>query len=180
MLLRIFIEALIAAALLFVGYSFWQLIKRDRYMKQVLATQSFLDTFITQELFINPPARVDMYAQKNSIGWFINIQTLLKSDGLTQRKMETTYLALVVFLLMGSYLLGVTFLIINLVLFLLVSYLRLSDPARVNALENLHCLALILHRWITENRPDCERWIQQTDSLRKIYLAVEKLSNGSL
>ncbi len=180
MLLKIFLEALIAAAVLFIGSSFWQLLKRDRYMSQVLTTQSFLDTFITQELFINPPARVELYARKNNIGWFVNIQTLLKSDRVTQRKMETIYFALVAFLLIGSYLLGVTFLIINLVLLLFLSYLPLSDPAKVNALENLHCLALILHRWTTEKTPECERWIQQTNSLRKIYLSVEKLTNSSL
>lgn len=86
-------------------------------MKVLVNNQPFLDQFISKESFNHPPARVALYSQKNNIGWFTKIQVLLKSDRETQRKIETAYLIIALLLLVGSYMLGVTFLIVNSIFF---------------------------------------------------------------
>lgn len=174
MFVIILIEVIILVAILFVGHSLWQLFKRDRFMKNVVGNQSLLDQFISKDLFVNPPQRVALFAQKNDIGWFMNIQILLRADKSTQRRIEAAYLILVLLLLAGSYLLGIGFLIINSICFLLLNFFPVSDTAKRNALENLHCLALILHRWRSDNTLECDQWIQQATSLQKLYNAVKQ------
>jgi len=178
MFFTILIELLILAILLFFGDSFWQLVKRDRFMKNAVNDQQLLDNFITKEFFLNPPARVALYAQKNDIGWFMNIHVLLKSDRATQSKMKTIYLIIVLLLLAGSYMLGMTFLVINLVCFMLLTMLPISNAAKVNTLENILCLALILHHWRSENTLECDQWIEQGRSLNKVYNSVKKASRS--
>jgi uncharacterized membrane protein YwzB len=175
MVLKILLELIILVALFFLGDSFWQLIKRDKFMRDAVNNKQLLDNFITKELFLNPPARVALYAKKNEIGWFMNIHVLLKSDRSTQTKMKTILIIIVLVLLAGSYILGWAFFAINSICFMLMTLFPISNSAKINALENILCLALILHHWRSENALECDQWIEQGRSLHKVYNSIKKV-----
>jgi hypothetical protein len=179
MFINVFLELIILIAIIFVGYSYWQLILRDRFARKVMNNQELLDSIFSIDNFLHPPDRVALYAKINKYGWIFNIDILLKSDVSTQRKMKYLYLFIVVLLLLFSYLLGIVFFLINFICFSFLAFFPISNPAKLNALENIHCLALILYKWSSENSLECDKWIEQAQSVRKLYNVIKRLEISS-
>lgn len=170
----VLVELALAAGTFVAGGLWWQLRKRAKFLRHALSNQRLLDFFITKEILVNPPSQIWPYTLKNSIGYFVNIGTVVDADRSSQR--VTKIIASVCLLLIfgfSSYV-GYPYIAINFGLFCLVGFVPMTQPAKGNAVEQIVTLAVILYRWRTENLVECENWVAQAHSLQKLYGAVQK------
>lgn len=176
MIVHLLVEFVLAAATLFLGSVWWQLRKRAKFLRQTMSNQSFLDAFISNETLVNPPSQIEPYLRKNSIGYFVNIDVVLKADHSSQRVPKVISSVCLLLVLSASLYLGCAYLAINLGLLALLGFVPLNESAKFNALEQIVTLAVILYRWREENPRECDDWITQARSLQKLYAAVQKAS----
>jgi hypothetical protein len=171
---RIGIELVLVVAIFFIGGTFWQLQKGRTFLRRAIRDPKLLASLISLDTLSCPPPRVAFFAQKNEIGYFLNIGIVINSDEKSQRLPKAISCVLLGCLFVGSYFLGWPFLAANLVLFPLLSFAGLSESGRLNALEQVLTLAVILHRWHGENPGECDQWVRQGQgSLRTLYEAVK-------
>lgn len=167
-------ELALAAGTFIAGGLWWQLRKRAKFLRHVLSNQSFLDFFITREILVNPPAQIWPYTQKNPIGYFVNIDVVVKADRSSQRVTKIISLVCLLLIFGFSLYLGYAYMAINFGLFCLVGFMPMTQPAKGNAVEQIVTLAVILYRWRTENSAECDNWVAQGRSLQKLYGSVQK------
>lgn len=174
MIVHIIAELVLATATLFLSGVWWQLRKRAKFLRQTISNQSYLDAFISKETLVNPPSRIEPYLQKNSIGYFINIDVVIRADHSSQRVPKIASSICLLLILGISLYLGYIYLAINLGLLFLLGFSPINESAKWNALEQIVTLAVILYRWRTENSIECDNWVAQARSLQKLYGAVQK------
>jgi hypothetical protein len=75
-------------------------------------------------------------------------------------------------ILTASFFLGVPYLVIDLIVFVLSHIGMLSQAAENNALQHVLTIALILDKWRSEKPTECEDWIEKANSLRPLYNAT--------
>ncbi len=175
---HIIVEVVLAVAALFLGNVWWQLRKRAKFLRQVASSQSYLDGFISKEILLHPPSQIEPYLSKNSIGYFINIDVLLKADRSSQRTPRVISSACLLVVLGASLYLGYAYLAVNLVLLSLLSFTPITESAKHNALEQIVTLAVILYRWREENAVECDNWVTQARSLHTLYAAVRRAASA--
>ncbi len=177
--LHIFAELVLTAATLFLGGVWWQLRKRAKFLRQTIANQLYLDAVISKETLVSPPSRIERYLQKNSVGYFVNIDVVIQADHSSQWVFKIASSICLLLILGTSLYLGYVYLAINLSLLLLLGFLPITESTKRNALEQIVTLAVILYRWRTENSVECDNWVAQVRSLQKLYGAVQKTSEIS-
>jgi hypothetical protein len=175
MSLRIIIEIVLAAVTLFAGQTFWQLRKRARFLRRAIHTPWFLETLISRERLANPPSRVAVFAQKNEVGYSLNIKCIVDADRASQRRVTLFFTMAIAAIFIGSYFLGASYLVINVVLFFLTALIPISQSAQFSATEHVFTIALILHKWRLDNPSECDQFIEYTSSLRPLYEQIKKV-----
>lgn len=174
-MLQFVIEIVLAPAVFCASSLFWQFRKRRRFVGTVGRSPVALEKFITREMLSNPPPLVQQFAQKNKqLGYALTLQSYLKADISTHLKMTLVFGLIVVAMLCGSYYLGVPYLIINGVLFVLTSFFPIIERMAVDAMEFHYTIAVILHNWRLEDRTEYEQLMSRTMNFRLICDAVEK------
>ena len=174
MLLHIIIEIVLALVIFLAAQAIWQIRKREKFLKHVVCNPPFLESIITRERLANPPERISIFAQKNEVGHILNMKCVVDADRASQRHAAMVFTVIVVVILIGSYFLGVVYLLINLVFLCLAASVPISRSAQSSALEHVFTIALILHKWRLENPSECDQWIDYAKSLRPVYDAVKK------
>jgi hypothetical protein len=79
MIIKVIVEIVLLWVLVAGSPMFWQLCKRRRFVKAVLREQSYLDEFIPHML-PKHTLSVPQYGQRNEIGWFVTIATIIQVD----------------------------------------------------------------------------------------------------
>ena len=171
MIARIAVEIVLAIITFFAGGLFWQLRKRARFLAEAIRSEPLLNQFISRETLDSASPMVTPFAEKK-VTYALNVQLVVDADAASQRRTMFMFVLILAATFVGSYFLGVTFLVINLVLFFLSAFSPISPSARSNALQHILALALILHRWRTENPRECDEWVARVPSLAPIYNAV--------
>jgi hypothetical protein len=171
MIARIAVEIVLGFITFFAGGLFWQLRKRARFLAEAIRSDPLLQQFISRETLDSASPMVTPFAEKK-ITYALNVQCVVDADAASQRRTMFMFVLILMAALVGSYLLGVAFLAINLVFFFLSAVSPISPSARSNALQHVLALALILHRWHTENPRECDEWVARVPSLAPIYNAV--------
>ena len=171
---HIIFEVVLAVATLFLGNVWRQLSKRAKFLRQAVSNQSYLDRFISKEMLLHPPSRIEPYVSKNSVGYFINIDVLLKADRSSQRRPRVISSVCLLAVLGVSLYLGYAYLAVNLVLLSLLGFAPITESAKHNTLEQIVTLAVILYRWREENAVECDNWVTQARSLHTLYAAVRR------
>lgn len=169
-------ELALAAGTFIAGGLWWQLRKRAKFLRHALSNERLLDFFITKEILVNPPSQIWPYTLKNSIGYFVNIDVVVKADQRSQRVPKIISLVCLLLIFGFSFYLGYPYMAINFGLFCLAGFMPMTQPAKGNAVEQIVTLAVILYRWRTENSVECDDWVAQARSLQKLYGAVQKAS----
>ncbi len=179
MVLKILAEVALFVITFAAGSIWWQLRKRRAFVRKIVKDELLLKRVISNHALANPPAQILPYTKKNEIGYFVNIDVVLRADQTSQRIPRLLVTVVLVFVLVGSYLLANTYLWINLGIFLLVGLVPIMDSARHNAEEHVLTLGVILHKWRTENAPECDAFVAQAHSLEKLYDTV-KIAGGPM
>lgn len=173
MVTNLIVEAIVAIITVMAGSLFWQLFKREKFLLRAIHDGPYLSQLISTSTLDNPSPLVAPYIERLPPGYFLNIQLVMASDRKAIRQNKVMFGCLAAAALVGSYFLGVPYLIINAIVFFLSALARVSQSARANAAQQLLTLAIILDRWHLENGIECEDWIKQAWSLRPLYDAVK-------
>jgi hypothetical protein len=173
-MVHILAKLVLLMATFFFGYLWWQLGKRAIFLKRILRSQPGLDTFISKEKLVNSHSRIEPYVPKNSIGYFINIDLVLKADHSSQRVPKVISSICLLLILGVSLHLGYAYLAINLGLLCALGFWPIEASAGGNALDQVLTLAVILYRWHEENPGECDKFVAEARSLQKLYGAVRK------
>jgi hypothetical protein len=173
-LIHIGIEIFLVVATLFAGHTFWELRKRARFLKQIISNQSVLETLITRQVLVNASQQkyIAPLVEKNEIGWFLNIKCVIDADRASQQRIVVFSVIVLAVILTASLFLGVPYLVINLIVFVLSHFGMLSQAAQNNALQHVWTIGLILDKWRSDNATECEDWIEKANSLRPLYNAI--------
>ena len=177
--MNIIIEIVLGTAVLFAAQSFWQLRKRQSFLKQAISNTVLLQLVISRDSLTSPPPHIvfltSLPVQKDETGYVINIKRVSDADRATQRRVTLMFAVPIVAILVGSYFLGALYLAINVGLFFLTALVPISSSARRNAVDHILTIAVILHRWRLERPAECDKWIEDAWSLRPLYEAVRKV-----
>jgi hypothetical protein len=171
MIARIAIEIVLGLITFFAGGLFWQLRKRARFLAEAVRSQPLLNEFISRQTLESASPMVTPFAEKK-LTYALNVQLVVDADAASQRRTMLMFVFVLAATFVGSYFLGLTYLAINIVLFFFSALSPISPSARSNALQHVLALALILHRWRTENPRECDEWVARVPSLAPIYNAV--------
>ena len=173
MLLQITIEIILAVVTFFAAYAFWEFSKRAGLLKRMIYDQLFLEDFISREMLISPPAAILPFAEKNKVGYIVNVGVVLKADSNSQRLGALLFVMVLAAVLIGSYFLGIIYLCINVTLFFLAALMPVSPSTERNAMEQVATIALILYRWHLEDGVQCDQWIERAQNLKLLYNVVK-------
>ena len=161
--------------MLFAGQTFWQLRKRERFLKEAIRTPAFIESLISRERLASPPPRVLALVQKNEVGYVLNMKCVMDADRVSQRRVTIFFGVVVAAILVGSYFIGLVYLAINVALFFLTASVPIASSAQSNAAEHIFTVGLILHRWRLENAKQCDEFVESAWSLRPLYEVVRKI-----
>ena len=124
---------------------------------------------------LESPSPADVvFSQKNEIGYFINIKTVIIADRSSQRQVCFMFATILTGIFVGSFVLGVPYFAVNIVVFLLTAFGTISPSAKENAVQHVLSLATILHKWRREDAGGCDEWVKHASSLRPLYETVKK------
>jgi hypothetical protein len=174
MIIRISAEIFLAIVAFLIGGVFWQFQKRRRFLKQVVANELFLSQFITRSTLEAASPMITPFAEKNEMGYLLNVKVVIDADRISQRRVMLTFGVVLLAILLGSYMFGLAYLAINVVVVFLSALSPILQSTQSNALEHVLAIALILHKWHAENASECERWIEHAYTLRPLYSAVKR------
>ena len=161
--------------MLFAGQTFWQLRKRERFLKDAIRTPAFLESLISRERLTSPPPHVLAFVQKNEVGYVLNMKCVMDADRASQRRVAILFSAVIAAILVGSYFMGLVYLAINVVLFFVTASVPIASSAQSNAMEHIFTVGLILHRWRLEDAKQCDEFVEHAWSLRPLYEVVRKV-----
>jgi hypothetical protein len=176
MFTNIVIEIILAFVMLIAGSLFWQLHKRGKYLLHAVHDEQLLSVIISREVLDNPPHIVIPIQS----GFFNNIHAEIYSDSTSTKKMMIIIGLIAISILIGSYFLGASYIIINLIIFFLSSLAGVGKNARASVILHILDLAFILDKWHSENAKECEEWVKKAWSLRSVHdsvIKVRRLSN---
>ena len=172
MITTIAIEIVLVIVTLVAGRLVWQFWKRDQFQQRVVHDAEFLSRLITPCALDSPPSTSLRYLQRLPQGYAVNVQLVLVADRRATRILKIFSCGLIIVVLVGSYFLGLLFLLANALLFFVLGLEPASEQARTNALSTILEIACILDRWRAENPEECDEWIKIAWSLRTLYDAV--------
>lgn len=173
MVIELSIEVILAIITLVAGSFFWQIPKREKFLMRTIHDGQFLSQLISARALDDPSPRVTAFTKRLPQGYALNIQMVISSDQQSLRISKIILGSVAIAAFVGSYFLGVPYLVLNLVVFLLPALAGVSRQARANAAQQILALAVILDRWRVENSTECEEWVKQAWSLRPLYDAVK-------
>jgi len=162
--------------MLFAGYTFWQLRKRERFLRRAIRTPEFLESLISRKNLASPPPRVLAFVQqKSELGYVLNMKCLMDADRASQRQVTILFSAVVAAIFVVSFFLGLVYLVINVVLFFLMASVPIESSAQSNAMEHIFTVGLLLHRWRLYNAKECDEFVENALILRPLYDVVKKV-----
>ena len=132
-----------------------------------------LPLLISSDTLDNPSPKILPLLEKHQEGFVINIHVAIYSDTQATKRSKIMFGVISGIVLLISYFLGVSYLVINAAIFFLSGLARVSQQAQANAHQQIIALATILDRWRRHNISECEQWLQQAWSLRSLYDAVK-------
>jgi hypothetical protein len=170
---HIVLEIILALVAIASGTTFWQIEKRARFLARAAFDPHLLATIISRDVLSNPPPEVALFAERDDIGYFINIDVVRSADRRSQRLPKVCAVVLFLFTVSVSYLMGAVYAIVSCALFLFPALIGLSPSARRNAIQHVQTVAVILYRWRSENATDCDEWVGHAPSLQPLYEVVK-------
>lgn len=179
MITHVAIEIVLAVTILFASSSFWQLTKRDIYLKEIIRNKSLLENLIIRSNLDAPNPIDAVFAEKNEIGYILKLQCVTKSDQQTIKRLKIIFGLIGIVVTIASGALGSTYFIVNCVLLTLPAFFPIMQSAQRSAIDHIMEIAVILHRWRSENPMECDNFISNTTSLQPLYNTIKNANKDS-
>lgn len=174
-MLGILAEIALAITTYFIGRQFWQCFKRERYLKHVMSDPNFLQSFLSREMFENPPPPIALFAQPNHGGYHINLMAISVADKKATRRLTGVFSAALLAVGGVSYFVDPVYVLLNAIVLILARQEPICLAAKRSALQHVSGVAVILYNWYREDRADCEEFFKQPLTLTPLYNAVKSL-----
>ena len=176
-IIKIITEFVLGMILLALGAGFWACVKSPSFIADILSNRKAI------ERYINKIGIIKIIEDSKEIkpivdSYSYNMIMLLKEGigSLDQARNMNLIIGLII--IGGSYFLGLTFLLINIVIFLLTAGFPLPASAQNNAFSDVYSLILNVYKWNNDSPEECKNFClnEQYRLLKNIYIVVLDLS----
>jgi hypothetical protein len=175
--MKILIEIVLALVTIFCGINFWQIFRRDRFMRSTFANTEALkralnemkksNAFESREFFPKPSWTDD---------YIMNIYNEGVSSHYALGKASRLMLMIAFVAGLASYFfLGFNYLLINLGLFIFPVIFAVQGSAMENAMEDIMSVAWNVYWFDKKNPKECKDYIEAGTALRPLYKALKEL-----
>lgn len=179
MITHIIIEFTLAIAILYTSTSFWQLLKRDNFLKEKIGLNPFLEDVILRNSLDEPNPQFAVYAEKHQLGYASNIHCVIEADRKTINRLEMIFGAIGITVTALTCVLGLPYLVLSCLLFVLPVFLPITQSAQRSAIDHIMEIAVILYRWRSDNPMEYNSFISSATSLQALHKAIENAYKDS-
>ena len=174
MIIKIIIEIVLGVILLVISSGFWNCVKSPKFLAKTLSNYEELKKFFDN--FVKDKIEQESDVVDPKIGFSSNIILWMKASMAALDRTRNIMLFFIIVILIGSYFLGIVFLLINIALFFLMAFPSIAASAQNNILSDIHTIMLNVYKWNKVNHGECEHFcnIEQPRILKNIY----KIING--
>ncbi|MGI0060306.1 MAG: hypothetical protein ACREBJ_11125, partial [Nitrosotalea sp.] len=181
MIAKIVLEIILALVTLSIGSLFWNCVKSPIILGRLFTDYTEikkLSQYLGKEKIINNPNLLNKgIVFGNDSLWFqTSIASWIKASVSTLDKIRNVLFLLAALVLILSFFLNHTFLIINLILFLvtLLPANKIHKSALANLFQDIHVLMTHVYRWNIIDQSSCKSFcnIEQPRFLKNIYRVV--------
>jgi len=170
--MKIVIEIVLGILVFFAGQTFWQLRKREKFVRSAIQVPEFLQTIVSKERLSSPPPHMLAFVQGSE--YALNIKCVIDADRASQRRVAISHGFVIAAIFVGSYFMGPVYLGINVIMFFATKSIPIASSVKGNAIDHILTLGLILHRWRLVNAKECDEFVEHAQTLRPLYNAVQK------
>lgn len=172
---KIIIEIIAGLIVLVLGNIFWSSLKSPNYLRKVMADYEALTKyikFISKDKLIQAADEVQpIDTQKLTYEDIIRYRLLASFKALY--KTRIIFLIIIVLTLIGSYFLIWYFILINLGLFIIMSFNKISSSAENEVFNDVQVVILNLYRWHKIEPEKCKEFcMEKRPTFKIIYTAV--------
>jgi len=170
----IVIEIATAITMLGLGLYFWSCVKARKYLSQLLADESKLKQIITimgKDAIIREAETV----QPSGSSFGENIEVSLYSGIKAIDKTSNVLLVAVISLVVASYFMGSTYLIINDCIAIATYFFPIRESAKNRVVTDVQSAVLIIYKWNTIDLKKCRKYCTEHDKLKILYKLVNRL-----
>ena len=179
MILRVIAEIVLLILSFIGGTQFWQMIKRDKFMKKCLHDQNFLDSFVLHlknDNFLTKQAtQVSVTGAMYTSDYEQNIWLEFSSSISSINKVKYIAVSLILAILVGSYFLGLYFLVANLALIVIIGFFPVTESAKDNVYQDLIAIIWNFNKLFESDKLKCQNLLNKTTVLNLIYKSLEKI-----
>jgi len=177
-ILKIIAEVFLGILSVWAGMAFWGVIRKNKYLRAILADQEFLNEWIG-----NPDKRENISKMASEIkqvvdkeyAYAVNLSIITHGTKAADRNVRILALFAVIAVSVASFFLGKWYILINVLLFSISWVLSLSEEATKSALGTILELGVTLFKWNQEDKEGCREFIKEAKSLHKLYNAVTRI-----
>jgi len=172
---KIITEVVLLIVLQAVASSFWSCIKYFRFRQQLLANYETLKTTVSAEdkgLLEKEAGKI----QPTGKSYAEAMDAALAEGGKVQNKRLLLLSLPIAAVFVGSYILGSTYVSINVSVFFLLAILRLKEAVRTRVFGDLLKVSLTIYKWNRENPEACKRFcIEERPMFTNIHKVITEL-----
>ncbi len=174
--IKVVIEIVLALTAVFAGTMVWGVRQKNKFLIQKANDQDFLDEFVDTLQREKPFSERAKDIEPLGYGYFENIALVTQATSRADRSLQRLGVLLLAAILILSYFLGVWSVAVNVMVFILVSFIPLSEAQVRNALTSILEAAQILYKWNEANPGECQELMEETQSLKKIHKAIKRIN----
>jgi hypothetical protein len=163
---------------LIAGNLYWQMRKRDTFLRTAIKDDGLLREFITTTLLDEPPARVALFAKRLTSGYVHNIMILNKSDEDTQRRVKRWFLVVGCGATAVASWSGPVFDILTALAFFASYGFPVAQSSKANALEHIASMAVIMRNWMRDEPSQYDTFIAGATSIDILDAVVREREAG--
>lgn len=169
------IEAVIVLVLMGLSASFWSLLKAPRHLRIILSDPKELKAFLD---FLNPQTVLREAETIEPVfdSYEKNIKLFKESHFGALRQSQVPLLFLSVIILIGSYFMGISYLVANTAIFFVPALLPMVSSAKNQNMTYIRTIILNLLKWNSIDPDGCSAYCQTTHSEYKTLYELLKNS----
>lgn len=177
---------LIGVVALAAGGSFWQLIKRDQFLKRLLSAceskeslSQVVDIYVAQGLFEKPAEQVSPTGQFYSQDFGSNIMFEIHSSLVANKRIRLICILAIAVAMIVGLLIRPWLALLPMGLFLFGGLVPLGESARLNALKDVEAMAWNLYQMRKRSGQEAEQFVLEHPWLTQLDKAITSRRLGA-
>jgi hypothetical protein len=162
----------LGVGLITLSSGLWNCIKSKAFFRTILLDYDELKKFYK---FLGKQKLEEESKKLNpKLGYAVNMELWIKSSTGALDQTRNGLFVIILCIIIGSYFLGHIFCLINIVLFVAMSFFPIVPSAKDNIISDVHVLMLNVYKWHKENLEECAKYcmVEQPEIFHKIYKVI--------